>query len=332
MTPGGQSDTADRYRRFADTEAAGKSPLYDAFARAVADSDTALAFLHSLPEEKRQPNLLLGAVRLIAGIRRDADDFLAALADRQEEIRAIMLSRSTQTNEPGRCATLLPILAALPQPLALFELGASAGLCLLPDRYGYDYGTTRIAPPKGFEDAPTLGCAVSPVNAIPRSHPSVVWRGGLDLNPLDAADPEQATRLRTLVWPEQTGRADRLDAALTVAARERPTLRKASLLDPLDELFAGAPAGATRVIFHSAVLAYLPDLETRRSVGEAAMAAGDVWIANEGPRVLPWIAEGPPQQAPHGKFLLSVNGRPVAWTDPHGADAAYFVAPQDVLR
>ena len=50
-----------------------------------------------------------------------------------------MLERRTQTNEPARCALMLPLLAALPQPLALLEVGASAGLCLLPDRYGYDY-------------------------------------------------------------------------------------------------------------------------------------------------------------------------------------------------
>ncbi len=40
------------------------------------------------------------------------------------------MSKRTQTNEPGRCAVLLPLLAALPQPLALLEVGASAGLCL----------------------------------------------------------------------------------------------------------------------------------------------------------------------------------------------------------
>ena len=65
-----------------------------------------------------------------------------------------MLSRATQTNEAGRCATLLPSLAAISaaedKPLALIEVGASAGLALFPDRYGYEYddGTTvtRLSP------------------------------------------------------------------------------------------------------------------------------------------------------------------------------------------
>jgi hypothetical protein len=57
----------------------------------------------------------------------------------------VALSRRTQTNEPGRCATLLPALAALDGPLALIEVGASAGLCLHVDRYSYDYGHTHLA-------------------------------------------------------------------------------------------------------------------------------------------------------------------------------------------
>ncbi len=55
-----------------------------------------------------------------------------------------MAERSTQTNEPARCATVLPVLAQLPQPLALLEVGAAAGLCLLPEYYAYDYGGVRI--------------------------------------------------------------------------------------------------------------------------------------------------------------------------------------------
>ena len=66
------------------------------------------------------------------------------LAERRDEVEALMLARRTQTNEAARCALLLPLLAALPQPLALLEVGASAGLCLLPDRYGYDYAGHRL--------------------------------------------------------------------------------------------------------------------------------------------------------------------------------------------
>jgi hypothetical protein len=71
------------------------------------------------------------------GLQPGYDAFRAAALDRRAEVATTMLARRTQTNEPARCATLLPALASLRQPLAVLEVGASAGLCLLPDRYGY---------------------------------------------------------------------------------------------------------------------------------------------------------------------------------------------------
>jgi hypothetical protein len=64
------------------------------------------------------------------------------MTNQWKDLRPVMLERSTQTNEPARCAALLPllVLVRLPQPLALLEVGATARLCLLPDFYAYDYG------------------------------------------------------------------------------------------------------------------------------------------------------------------------------------------------
>ena len=127
-------------------------------------------------------------------------------------IRATMLARRTQTNEAGRCATLLPVLARLPQPLALLEVGASAGLCLLADRYGYDYGVSRLAPASA--DAPVFPCRADAATPLPAAHPRIAWRLGLDLHPADVADAADCAWLATLVWPEQSDRLARLRAAL----------------------------------------------------------------------------------------------------------------------
>ncbi len=306
-------ETARSYRRFADNEARGRSPLYEALARHVADDGDILRFLLTLPRLKRQPNLLFAAVRLLQGTAADAGDFRRRLFADLDGVRDLMLRRATQTNEPARCAVLLPALAALPQPLALLEVGASAGLCLLPDRYGYDYGASRLHP----ERRPCLRCVASPGTPLPDRLPQVVWRAGLDLNPLAAANPQDRAWLEALVWPEHAERRERLDQALTIAEGARLRIVQGDLRRDLERLAAEAPGGATLVIFHTAVLAYVTSIDERQAFARQAAEQADFWIANEAPFVFPDIAGRAP--ATGEGFLLSVNGRPVAWTDPHGA-------------
>ncbi|HEX3958581.1 MAG TPA: DUF2332 family protein [Trebonia sp.] len=99
--------TAENYRRFAAVEARERSPLYEEFATGVADDPELLAFLESLPRDKRQPNLLLASVRYLTGLLPGYDSFRTTVLDHREEVAAVMLARRTQTNEPARCATLL---------------------------------------------------------------------------------------------------------------------------------------------------------------------------------------------------------------------------------
>ena len=119
----------------AETELRGVSPTYERLCLAVADDAEIVTLLDTLPRVKRQPNLLLGAARILDAPLDDAT-FRAWVVANWRELSGEMLARRTQTNEPGRLATLLPALAQLPEPLALVEVGASAGLCLFPDRYG----------------------------------------------------------------------------------------------------------------------------------------------------------------------------------------------------
>src|SRR5260370_6116160 len=99
---------AAAYRRFAEEDARGRSPLDEALARSVAADPGIIEFLMALPREKRQPNLLLAAVRHLFGTPRGWDEFRRTLLGNGDAVRATMLARSTQTNEPSRCATLLP--------------------------------------------------------------------------------------------------------------------------------------------------------------------------------------------------------------------------------
>src|SRR5271169_2417177 len=165
----GQSvaDLSSGYVRFAKMEARGRSPSYETLARGVAGDRDVLGFLITLPVEKRQPNLLLAAMRHLFGTSPDWNHFRRTLLANPDPVRSVMLTRSTQTNEPARCATLLPVLARLPQPLALIEVGASVGLCLLPDFYGYDYAGTLIRPATVETEPPVFTCQVSKTTPVP---------------------------------------------------------------------------------------------------------------------------------------------------------------------
>ena len=307
---------AERYRRFAADEARGVSPHYERLTQDIAASAAILHFLSELPAPRRQPNLLLGAATLIAGRPPDIASLTEMVARRADALRTMMLARTTQTNEPGRCAVLLPLLAALPQPLALIEVGASAGLCLLPDRYGYDWGSVRL-PPTG-DGAPIFRCTVTGSAPLPAAQPRVVWRAGIDLNPLDVASDEDMAWLEALIWPEQDERRRNLRAALAVARRDPPRIVRGDLLHDLEPLMAEAPAEATLVVFHTAVLAYVTPPEARQRFVDTVHASRAVWISNETPRVFPDIAARVSQPAPHWRFLLAVDGEPKAWTGPHG--------------
>ena len=271
--------------------------------------------LDDLPEPKRQPNLLFAATRYLGGPVRPPAAFRDWAVSHWADLTATMRERSTQTNEPARCATLLPVLAGLPQPLALLEVGAAAGLCLYPDEYQYRFDGLSIGSP---ESLVRIDCAVSGDVPVPAEVPEVVWRAGIDLNPLDVADDNDLRWLESLIWPDQPARVARLRAAARIVGEHPPMIRCGDLLAELPALAAQAPASATLVVFHSAVLVYL-SAETRRAFVDIVQSLPGHWISNEGPDVLPELVtpvrlptSGPPP------FVLALDGTPLALAAPHG--------------
>jgi hypothetical protein len=309
--------TADWYREFAERDLRGVSASYEALCLGVADDPGVCARLDTLPEPKRQPNLLLATVRYLGGPVDSWPAFRSFVEQRWDDIAATMRERSTQTNEARRCTALLPMLAALPQPIALLEVGASAGLCLYPERWTYRYvvddGEHRVG------DGPELRCTVTGPAPLPDRLPDVVWRAGLDLNPLDISDDDNVRWLESLIWPEETERVDILREAVAIAHDDPPRVERGDLTAELATLAAEAPWGATLVIFHSAVLAYV-DGPGRRAFAKAVEALETTarttcWLANEAPGV---IAGTESYEDDRRRFLLTRDGQPIGFAGGHG--------------
>jgi hypothetical protein len=300
----------ENYLAFSRQEARGRSRAYEVLAAEVAGDPAVLAFLAALPPAKRQPNLLFAAARYLLGRPAGIASLRALVADRGPELAAVIQARRTQTNEPARCTSLLPALMLLPQPLALLEVGASAGLTLLPDRYSYDYAGHRItgADPR----APVLRCEPRGPVPLPERVPDVRWRAGLDLNPLDVTSDDDVRWLRCLLWPGERGRGQRLAGAIATARRDPPAVHRGDLLTDLPALARQAPPGATLVIYHSAVLGYLSAAE-RRQFAETVRGLDAVWLSNDVAPDVPVLAPG------EASFQLVRDGRTLlATADTHG--------------
>jgi hypothetical protein len=321
------TEVARQYADFADY--AGDSPCFEDWARQVAEDAEVQAWIAELPPVKQQPNLVFAAARWhgvpapgpYAGLRD-------ALLGDDGSVVATILARATQTNEAGRLATLTPFLAEVAaeegRPLALLEVGASAGLCLYPDRWSYAWSTADGVVRAG--EGPELPCTVTgrlPSTVLTEGPPAVAWRGGIDLNPLDVTDPDAMAWLQNLVWPEQDERRDRLRTAVEVARPDPPHLVAGDLLTGLEPLVEEAAAHGPVVVFHTAVIAYLepPDRERFHDLVAGLVADGRCrWVSNEGRRVLPRVTATVPGDDPRsGAFVLGVDGTARALTHGHGA-------------
>lgn len=184
----------------------------------------------------------------------------ATIAEHDAEMTAF-LNSPPQTNEVVRSAVLLggflTIAAATNKPLALYELGASAGLNLLFDRYVYD-----------LDDGRKWGDAKSPVRigspwsgAAPAldTKLEIVSRAAVDLKPVDARSHEDRERMLAYIWPEQTERLRRIEPALDMVAASDLVVQASDALQWLKTVAAGPPPeGVCRVIFHSVFFQYLP--------------------------------------------------------------------------
>ncbi|MBU4465962.1 MAG: DUF2332 domain-containing protein [Actinobacteria bacterium] len=323
MTQGDDSTRAviDRYLRFALDEAPGRSALYAEWAAGVAGNPEIAAILARIAPTHRQPPLVFAVTRLLGAPETDFAGWARWLGENADAVVAECAMRSIQTNEPLRCAALLPALSLIEGPIALLEVGASAGLCLYPDRYSYCYrlddATVVALDPESGQSEVVLVSELRG-NARPRIRmPQIVWRAGIDLRPLSATDSVDRAWLTGLVWPGETGRVERVRAALDIAASDSPLLIAGDAVDMLPDLAASAPPGATLVVTTPGVLAHVP-WAARHTLIDVARAVGR-WITIDAPGLHEgWNEPIDIAVWPADAFALALDGRVLAAVDPLG--------------
>ncbi len=303
---------SDHFRGFAAVAERDGSTTYAAICREVADDERVLSVLDGAPLPQRRPLLLLAAVHflLLSGVEhplvafydtvatvrrtpaaaRPAGDAAAAFADfcevHRAEVEALVATRSTQTNEVGRCTGLLPGLCHIAsgydwtEPLSLLDLGTSAGLNLLFDDYAYTYRSARgdaVRTAGATSSAVALECSVrDDLTLLPELRlPVMAERVGLDLAPLDPFSDDDARWLLACQWPDNPGRFGRLRAALANVRRavHPPRLEPGDMVTDLSRVAGTIPGDGPLVVFHSWVAAYL-DEQQQRSLAEQVGALG----------------------------------------------------------
>lgn len=254
---------------------------------------------------------------------RDSADlstvFEAFVLDHESELIEIGRTRYTQTNECRRCVALLPGIWLTPaERFHLVDLGTSAGLNLLLDRYRYRWGETTWGP---TASAVSLETNMRGVDV--RTRPlEVVSRTGLDLNPVDPSDPEDRRWLEALVWPEHEERRVRLRAALEMAAAQGPRVVAGDAHTILRAVLRDLPEGEPVVVINSFVLNQMGQ-ESRLQLGT---------IIDEGRRRAPiyrvsmeWLdrrADGADLAVDVGSGL-----QPVGKGHPHGEWLELYARP-----
>jgi hypothetical protein len=336
-------------RAFADKEGKGYSPLYEQLARRIAADDDLLAWLTQAADPRRSPVNFFAAVHYL--VRREPDGELARIYsgepgdpwpafrcffdEHADEVADLLATRTIQTNEVGRSAVLVPAFCHVARrfdgrPLALIEVGPSAGLNLLLDRYRIEYSDGRSTGDRASDVR--LRCDV--VGAPPPLPDGlglpIVSRVGIDLAPVDVRDPDAVAWLEACIWPDVPHRLERFRAAAARAAADPPTLVQGDALDVLPVVIAETPSDHVPVVYATWALAYFSPAgrsALRAALAEIGRQRELALVTAEYPQVTPWFPEPrAPTLTGKAATLLGATmwndgteqAEPLAWTHAHG--------------
>jgi hypothetical protein len=292
-------------------------PVADALALRMA------AGLHALALAESAPALVPCYPPSAAAIEQLRTVVLDAAWEHQSAIRAF-LSSPPQTNEVGRSGVLvggfLQIAKETALPLRLLEIGASAGLNAIWDRYHYHIGAVGWGDPQSpVRISPSWEGPSPPIDAPVR----VIERLACDIVPVDLEDPAQRLRLRAYVWADQRERLSRLESAIDLARAHGPRIERADAADWVRTKLREPAASSATVLYHSIMWQYLSS-ETQADIRASLERAGDR-ATSAAP--LAWLRFEPsnPVSRPELRMTLWPGARDVrlAIAHPHGSSVQW---------
>jgi hypothetical protein len=293
------------------------APLADALSLRVAGG------LHALHLSGAAPEL----APIYAGEEADDAAVIAQVIAAHEAALLPWLDGPPQTNEAGRSANFIAAMLwladrGLPARFECLEIGSSAGINLMLDRYAYDLGGVQVGPKDAvMHFAPAWNGAPPPSRVI-----AIASTRGCDVAPVDLTDPAQALRLKAYIWPEHTIRFERMDAAIRAASERKPDLVQATAADFVEaELARPQAPGTTRMLMHSIVWQYVPADQQARVT--AAMEAAGAKATTERP--LAWVMVEADRSVHRHKLTArywpgGAQEVQLTWSHPHGADVEWL--------
>jgi hypothetical protein len=270
---------------------AGGSPLYASLARYCATeplvAEVAPDLRWDLPLRLFSGVHYLVLQRELKEYPQDGPALRGVLATHGEALARWLAEQPVQTNEAQRSWGLLPCFLMLAQtarrPLDLVELGSSAGLNLVFDRYRYRYGAGAWGPAGS-----ALELAGDEVAAVPArlvaTGVEIRSRVGIDRRPIDVTSPDGALLLESFVWADLPERIERLRKAVSIAAAEPPALVEGDYVEVLPRILAERADGALTVVYETSSLPYVEAerrAELLRVLDEAGTSAPLAWLTTE---------------------------------------------------
>ena len=268
----------ERFHRFADQECRGSTPLYEHLSPRIAEDLDLVSIARRAREGQPVPNLFFASVQFLLlseegselaayyptlGGDRPPDGgsfriFKSFCLERRAEIENLLRTRLVQTNVIRRSAYLFPAFCLISElcgarPLFLLELGTSAGINLIWDRFGYDYGEGNI---RGMPESPVRVKSSFRGDLRPEfsdTMPKVASRLGVDLNVIELESRDERLWLRSLIWPEHTERVETQERAIDLLLEDPPERLNGDGVQLIPDLLTATPSGSVACVFHTHV-------------------------------------------------------------------------------